>query len=274
MDWERRANDDPEDSFYVDFGLTLNNTVAATLTVPAGATVARASNVSFVAGSAVFAAGDVGRQIHFRHSTTDTEGVVTYSTSKATITSFNSTTNVLCTIDAAFPAAAVIASGAWRLSVTTISGLGHLEGQTVDVLADGASHPQRTVSGGAIALQQPSSKVHVGLGFPTKLQTMRLNAGAQDGTTQGKKARVNRCVVRLLETGSLRYGADFTTLYDVNLRTALMPMDSPPSIFSGDVIIDWPGEYSTNPWLCFTVEQPMPATIIALMPQISASEQG
>lgn len=68
---------------------------------------------------------------------------------------------------------APVATGAWFLDcalplvsaapVTVISGLGHLEGQVVGVFADGAVQPDRTVSGGAITLDQPASSVVVGL---------------------------------------------------------------------------------------------------------------
>ena len=274
MEWERRPNDDPQDQFYVDCGLTLNNTVNATLTPGAGATTAHLSGVAFTASAAVFAPTDVGRQIHYTYTATDSEGVITYTVAKATITAYTSTTSVACTVDAMFPSTAVIAALGWRLSVTTVTGLSHLEGQTVDVLADGSAHPQRVVTGGAISLQVGASKIHVGLPSPAKLQTMRLNAGAQDGTTQGKKARINRCTVRLVETGDLNYGINFTDQLDVDFRSALDRMDNPTALFSGDIILDWPGEYDTNPWLCFTVDQPLACMIVALMPQISASEQG
>jgi hypothetical protein len=274
MDWERKPNDDPEDAFYVDCGLTLDNTVNATLTPGTGALVQHTEGVAFTAGSATFVPGDVGRQIHYRYSTTDSEGVVTYATSKATITAYNTALQVTCTVDAAFPSMAAIAAGAWRLTVTTISGLGHLEGQTVDVLVNGATHPQRTVSGGAITLQTAASKVQVGLAFPTKLQTLRFNAGAQDGTSQGKKAVVSSVVVRLLETLGLKYGATFDDMFDIDFRSALDLMDNPPPIFSGDITLDWPGDYNTTPWLCFQQDQPLPATIVGLMPQVGVSDKG
>lgn len=274
MEWERKPNDDPEDSFYVDSGLTLNTTKTPTLTPGAGATVAHSTNVPFTAGSAIFAAPDVGKQIHYRYFTTDSEGFRTYSTGKATITQFNSTTSVLGTIDQAFPNLTPIVSGGWRLTVTTITGLGHLEGQLVDVLVNGATHPQRTVSGGSITLQAPASKVHVGLAYATKLQTLRLNAGARDGTSQGKKSVIKNCVIRFDETLGLQYGKDFTTMYEVDFRTALDRMDNPPPMFTGDIEVNWPGDYDTYPWLCFQQPHPLPATIVALMPQVVVSDKG
>jgi hypothetical protein len=72
---------------------------------------------------------------------------------------------------------------AWSGAPATVfSGLDHLEGQSVDVLADGAPHPAKTVALGQITLDYPASRVIVGLGYVSKLETMPLEAGAPEGT--------------------------------------------------------------------------------------------
>lgn len=264
---------DPEDAFFVDAGLTLDNTIAATLTPGAGATVAHTVDVPFSAGSAVFAAGDVGKQIHYRYTITDGKNVTTFHTAKATITGYVSPTDVTCTVDAAFPSLALIPSNAWRMTVTTLSGLDHLEGQTVDIVVNGATHPQRTVTAGSITLQTPASKVHVGLSCRARLQTLRSNAGAADGTSQGKKARISEVNVRLLDTLGLRYGASFDDLLEMPFRTPADLMDNAVPLFTGDVRLDWPGDYDDNPWLCFEQSDPLPSTIVAIMPQVTVYDK-
>ncbi|GAH44963.1 unnamed protein product, partial [marine sediment metagenome] len=81
--------------------------------------------------------------------------------------------------------------------ITTFSGLDHLEGETVQVLADGAIHPDRVVVGGEISLQQTASIVHVGLAQNSTLKTMRVEGGNPIGTAQGKTKRINKSYVRL-----------------------------------------------------------------------------
>jgi len=81
---------------------------------------------------------------------------------------------------------AYVSAGVARERVTTLSGLAHLEGEVVSVLVEGAAHPDRTVASGAITLSHSSSKVHVGLSYISDLETLRLDAGARDGTAQGK----------------------------------------------------------------------------------------
>jgi len=275
MEYERRFGDDPQDSFYLDSGLTLDNTIAATLTPGTGADVSETEDVVFTAGSSVFVAGDVGREIHLRYSEVDAvDGkTINWFTAKAMITAYTSGTVVEATILTAFPSLDVIASGGWKLTVTTLSGLGHLEGETVDILGDGATHPQRTVSGGSVTLQEGCSKVQVGLPCRARLQTMRLNAGAGDGTSQGKTARINKLVVRFLDTLGLKYGKDFANMDDAEFGDAQNLMDNAPPLFTGDLELDWPGDYDTNPWICFEQSEPQPSTIVAIMPIVSTYDR-
>lgn len=278
LEWERRAGDDPEDGFYLDAGLTLDNTINAILTPSSGAVTAHTQNVPFTASAPVWSASDVGRQIQYRYQATDVDvsgsPVTDFRTAKATITGFSNPTAVSCTIDAAFPNITPIAANGWRMTVTTISGLSHLEGQTVDVLVNGATHPQRVVSGGQITLQNPGSKVHVGLACPARLQSMRLNAGGADGTSQGKSARINQVVVRVLETLGLQFGSNFANLDEGQFRDALDAMDNPPPLFTGDMLFDFPDDYDTNPWICLKQPYPLPSTIVAIMPQVTTYDRG
>lgn len=158
--------------------------------------------------------------------------------------------------------------------VTTISGLSHLEGQTVAILADGAVQPQRVVSSGAITLDVAASVVHVGLPQTAKLQTMRLNAGAGDGTSQGKTARINKLAVRFYKTLGMSYGRDFTALDEIDFRTVADGMNAAPALFTGDKVLDFNGDYSTDPWVCFQTTDPLPATIVSVMPIVSTYDRG
>ena len=155
---------------------------------------------------------------------------------------------------------------------TTISGLGHLEGQTVDVLADGASHPQRTVASGSITLQRSASVVHVGLPCPAKLATMRLNAGSADGTAQGKTKRVNKMRVRLMDTLGGKMGPSETELDEIMFRSTGDVMDAPPPIFTGDKELPWRGGYETDAIVWYVNDQPLPATVVAIMPSVTTQD--
>lgn len=151
---------------------------------------------------------------------------------------------------------------------TTISGLGHLEGQTVQVLADGAAHPSRTVTSGQITLQRSASKVQIGLGYVSTIQTTRIDAGAGDGTAQGKTKRITKAVVRFYNTLGGFIGPDATTLDEIQFRKPSDPMDAPPPLFTGDKLVDWPGGYDFDGYAMVRQVQPLPMTLVALMPQV------
>lgn len=274
---EDGLEDDQEDAFFVDLGSTYDGSVATTLTPGAGANVKNTTGVPFAAGAASWVAGDVGRYIYRRYSyiKLDSSGqpYTAYATAKALITGYTDSTHVTATIQAAFPDLSVIASGGWRMTVTTISGLGYLEGKEVDILIDGATHPKRTVTAGAISLQSPASKIHIGLPMPARLQIMRLNAGAQDGTSQGKKGYIPNVAIRLLRTLGLRFGQSFAKMDVISFRTPANLMDNAPPLFTGDIDKSFPGGINSDPWLCFEQSDPLPCTIVGLYPQSIVSDK-
>lgn len=179
--------------------------------------------------------------------------------------------------DAFFVDSGISYSGA---PATVFSGLDHLIGQTVAINADGAARPQQVVSaGGSITLEAPAaSTVHVGLPVRARLQTMRLNAGARDGTSQGKKSRIPRGVIRLLNTVGLRCGPEFADEMDeIPFRTPDMDMDGAIPAFSGDKEFTWPASadgFDSSPWLCFESSEPLPCTIVAVFPQVLVEDKG
>ena len=152
--------------------------------------------------------------------------------------------------------------------VTTISGLGYLEGKTVQVLADGSAHPDVVVTSGAITLQRSASKVQVGLGFTSTLQTNRIEAGAGDGTAQGKTKRITKVVIRFYNTLGAKAGPDATHLDQIEFRTGSSLMDVAPPLFTGDKLIEWPGGYDFDGYVMVKQDQPLPMTVVAIMPQV------
>ena len=156
---------------------------------------------------------------------------------------------------------------------TIISGLNHLEGQTVSVLVDGATHPNEVVASGSITLDRPGSKVHVGLAYNSFIQTNRLEAGAGDGTAQGKTKRINKVVVRFLATVGAKAGAELTALDEIQFRSPSVPMNQAVPPFTGDKLIEWPGSYDFDAYMVVQQPQPLPMTIVAIMPQVHTQDR-
>ena len=265
--------DDPDRAHYVDCGLTLNATRAAILTVDPTAQIEGGTSVPFIASAAVFAAGDVGNLIHYNYSVTDVTGTVTWKRAVAEITAFDSTVQVRATIRTPFPSVSTVPQGEWRVTVATIGGLSHLQGQTVDVWADGSPHPQRVVVGGGFTLENRASYVTVGLPCPSVLQPNPIESGAADGTAQGKTQRHSRVAIRFDETIGAKYGADETGLVDEIIdRVPDDRMDQALPLFTGDRVVPWPGGYDAPALITVIQDKPAPCTVVAIMPQVTTQD--
>lgn len=158
------------------------------------------------------------------------------------------------------------------VATSVITNLGHLEGQTVSILGDGAAHPQRVVVGAQITLDREVVKAHVGLDFLAQGSTLRFNIGAQNGTSQGKLQRIYKMAFRLHSTGVLQAGRSLTALDDIIFRTSddLTNTAVPP--YTGDKAIDWDDGYSTEARVFWKRDKPLPCTILAIFPQLSTED--
>jgi len=150
-------------------------------------------------------------------------------------------------------------------ATTSITGLDHLEGETVQILADGSTHPDKTVSSGAITLDRSASKVHVGLSYNSLVETLRLEAGADDGIAQGKIKRIHGITARFLDTVGAELGPDTNNLDRLPFRDSSMAMDTAVPLFNGDKEIFFPSGYENDAQVVIRQSQPLPMTIVAIM---------
>lgn len=158
--------------------------------------------------------------------------------------------------------------------VTRLSGMEHLEGQAVGILADGAAHPARIVENGSVTLVVPASRVLVGLPYCWNLTPMRLEGLSRRGTAQGKRARLKEVMVRLYKTLGLRYAlaGQSEEAYLLPMREVDMPMDVAPAPYTGDVTLPMPGGWGTDARVALSGEGPFPATVIMIAVSAAMNE--
>ena len=158
-------------------------------------------------------------------------------------------------------------------STSTLSGLTHLEGQTVSVLADGATHADKTVSSGSITLDRACTKACVGLSYDSILQTMRIEGGAAEGTSQGKTKRISKVVLRLFETVGVKVGPSLTNLETIPFRTTSSLLSNPvDTLLSGDKEIEFNDDYNSDGFIFIKQDQPLPCSILAIYPTLVTSD--
>lgn len=171
--------------------------------------------------------------------------------------------------DAFFVDSGLTYSGA---AANTVSGLDHLEGETVQVLADGATHPDVTVSSGQITLDRSAETIHIGLPYVAKAITLDPEVATEEGPSQGKTRRMERVTIRVVDTFNLKAGAETSTLEIIPFRNPAMPMGS-IELFSGDkrLLLQHQPERKFN--LVLQHDVPQPCTILAIMYAIVVSER-
>jgi len=156
-------------------------------------------------------------------------------------------------------------------AATTISGLEHLEGRTVNIIGDGAILPPQVVLNGEVTLPRACSMVHIGLHYDSILKPLRIEAGGDDGTAQAKLKRVSKVAVRLWRTLGLRVGLDEDHLQDIPFRLPSDPMGSPPALFSGDKVILSGLPYDRDGQFVIVQDKPMPMTVLAIISELQTN---
>lgn len=154
-------------------------------------------------------------------------------------------------------------SSASATSTDTLTGLSHLDGETIDVVADGAYQGQFVVTGGEVTIDRTADLIYGGLNYTPILQTMPLNVGLGNGPNAALPKRIVRVGLELFESNGVIVNgqriADKTMGLDV--FEAPIPKTGLERIF----LQGW----SVEAVLTITQEEPMPMTVLAAYLEIS-----
>ena len=159
-------------------------------------------------------------------------------------------------------------TGRFDEPVTTVSGLDHLEGKTVSILADGAVHPQQVVKNGSVDLEAPASVVHIGLPIRSTLQTLPLLAQIDSGYGSARTKNINKCALRVYRSSGIFAGFDEDHLREYKQRRD-EPPGSPPELRSEEVPIVIDGHWTDGGQLTVVQDDPLPLTIVSITTEVS-----
>lgn len=160
-------------------------------------------------------------------------------------------------------------------AASVLYGFHHLVGETVNVLVNGGTHPPVVVAAnGSITLTKTGTTVHGGYGYNSDGQALHPEAGAADGTAQGKIQRTHYCVIRLLDSGPMEVGPSFDKLKVLPARKSSHVTGVAPPLFTGDRgDFSWDGDYTTENYVCWRFSHPLPGVVLALMPQLNTEDR-
>jgi hypothetical protein len=248
------------DCFFVDCGLSYDgtNTTATTVTVTGGTTWGPADTLTVTASSALFVfpgTSDVGDAIVL----TGGDG----TQYRLTILSTTSTTVATARVDKVIPVALRgVATTVWAFARNSFSGLTHLEGKTVSILADGAVQPQETVTSGSITLDRAFTVIQVGLPYESDLQTLPLTINI-DGAGQGRRKNINKATLRVFQSSGIFVGPDADNLVEAKQRTN-EPYGSPPALKSDEVDVDLMPKWANSGQVFIRQVDPLPLSVVGL----------
>jgi len=263
-----RDEEDVLDSFFVDSGLSYDgrNTTAATIAI-SGPTYNGGDTVTLTASADIFSGTtDIGDAIQFQHP----DGNV-----RAEITGYTNHSVVTALLQSTVPAALQgVPTTTWTFARDTFSGLDHLEGETVAILADGSPEPQQVVTGGQIVLAYAAGVVHIGLPYSSDIETLDVTIfGASESIRDNAKS-IPKVGIVVEKTLGLQAGPDEDNLHDIGTQpvdfdyTAPWGLDS--DVETGYLVTTW----KKSGRVLIRQSNPLPATVLSLHPQIEIGTNG
>lgn len=277
--YDREFTDIESDAIFLDCAATYDgrNAGATTMTLSGGTNWDETEDLTLTASASTFVVGDVGDEIWLN----GTDGI----RYRASIVGYTGATAVTVNMDKTVPTGVGIRSTAttdWEFARDTVSGLAHLNGESVAVFANGfvVYNPNNedyggvTVSAGAITLPECYSVVHVGIPYFSDLET--LNIDTLNGESMMDKSVLTQGIAldvqdtRGLFIGPGEPGEDDPRedLYEVKLGgDEDEDIDVPVPLFTGVVDQSIAGEWNSSGKVFIRQLDPLPFTLNSIAPK-------
>lgn len=239
---------DIEDAFFVDSGLTFDGTDAQVIS---GATQANPIVITSTAHNL-----SDGDKIIIK----DVVGMEEINNNEYTVSNSSANTFELLGVDGS-SYTAYTSSGTAQKLYTTVSGLDHLEGETVIALADGNLTEGLSVSGGSVTIPDNFIKAHVGLSYQPLIESMPINGAA---TTISKRKIVKAVVMRVLDTRGIFAGTQENNLQEYPTRSNELWGD-PAEAISTIVRIPVPDDWRRDSSVICRANVGLPQTILSIV---------
>jgi len=265
---ERDFDNDIQDAFFVDSGVTIDNPIAITgftnanpIVVTTGAAHGF-SNGDTIDISDLYVVDASSNQGYSLDTNINGTGYTVANVTSTTFELQNNGTNVNGTLFGVYKS-----GGKVRKAVTTIPNLWHLEGRTdVVALANGYVLKDLTVSNGTITLAVAASRVHAGLRYTSEIETLRLDAGsASSETVQSKAKKISRLTVRLDRSLGFWSGVKRDNMREAKFGLPAL-YGQPPALITGDKDITLTPDWNKDGKYIVQQRDPLPLTILSLIP--------
>ena len=254
------------DAFFVDSGLSFDgtNTTATQMKVTGGTLWDPSEELTLNATTPQFVTGPSSSDIGDVVELDAADGQIY----RLTIVSVTSDVVAKVRVDKTLPAALRDTFTAnWAFCRNTFSGLGHLNGYTVSILADGAVQSPLLVTTGTVTLSRAFRKVHIGIPIEADLQTLPMTLQI-DGFGQGRHKNVNRVWLRVFRSSSVLAGPNESSLVAYKQRTT-EPYGTPPRLMSEQIEIVLHPSWNEDGQVYIRQADPLPLTVSGLTIEVS-----
>jgi hypothetical protein len=158
---------------------------------------------------------------------------------------------------------------------STITGLDHLEGKDVAVLADGSVVKDVTVTGGQITIPFDASVIHIGLPYTPVIETLDLDAASMVETLKAKEISVSKVTLQLQDSrggyiGALKDNGEEPEMSELIPRDDDFNYDVPPLRTYKDEI-ELPPEWNKGGGVRIEQRDPLPMAVLAVIPELDIS---
>ena len=157
-------------------------------------------------------------------------------------------------------------------STSTITGLDHLEGETVEVIGNGAVQTSKTVSSGQITLDSAVTTATIGLPYSKYGRTTSFDVGKSSGAAKGSKGRIREAMIDFFETDGCKVGINDEDTKEISFRTASQLGGEANPLHTGLKTVMVTNTYSTELDVYFEQPYALPFTIRSIAVKIDISE--
>ena len=265
---ERNFDNDVQDAFFVDSGVTVDSPITITNFTNANPVVVTTgsahgfSNGDTVDISDLYVVDTSANQGYSIDTNINGTGYTVANVSSTTFELQNNGANVNGTAFGVYRS-----GGKVRKAVTTIPNLWHLEGRTdVVALVNGCVLRGLTVANGVTTIDVPASRIHAGLGYTSEIETLRLDAGsASSETVQGKAKKISRLTVRLDQSLGFWSGVKRDNMREAKFGLPAL-YGQPPALITGDKNVTLTPDWNKEGKYVVQQRDPLPLTVLSLIP--------
>jgi hypothetical protein len=154
----------------------------------------------------------------------------------------------------------------------TFSGLDHLEGESVVALADGNVITDLEVEDGEVTLPDEYSVVHIGIAYTADLETMDLNVLGRE-TIRDIAKNIPMVALALEDTRGIQVGPDESNLEEIINRDT-ENYDEATRMVNGVGKAYIQNSWNGNGRVFVRQPYPLPATVLAIIPQVEMGGSG